>query len=133
MKILNIIFFAGLAISPAIAFSQNLTPTLDRDFDVCQDRPLQPEWIDELPSRDAFKGAVIQMIYRAQSYQRVVEAEECSCETRFPTWEAAVQQFNDNYLSADRNRLRDARNEYRTQAHELRDSAKAICEKANNW
>lgn len=124
---------AACILSPTLAISQGLVPTLEREFDVCQNRPLQPQWIDDLPSREAFKGAVIQMIYRAQSYQRVVEAGDCSCETLYPTWDTAVQRFNDTYLNSDRNQLREARNDFRDQANDMRGAAKALCEEAGNW
>ena len=133
MKRLSIFLVALIASAPSSAWPQGLVPTLESEFEVCQSRPLQPQWIDDLPSREAFKGAVIQMIYRAESYQRVVEAGECSCETLYPTWDNAVQRFNDTYLNADRNTLREARNEFRDQANEVRDAAKAICEEAGNW
>ena len=124
---------AASILSPTLAISQGLVSTLEREFDVCQNRPPQPQWIDDLPSREAFKGAVIQMIYRAQSYQRVVEAGDCSCETLYPTWDTAVQRFNDTYLNSDRNQLREARSDFRDQANEMRDAAKALCEEAGNW
>ncbi|WP_166434123.1 hypothetical protein [Roseovarius spongiae] len=133
MKIPMSVFIFAIAMAPTLASPQSPSITLDNGFDICPDRPSQPEWIDRLPSRDAFQGAVIQMIYRAQSYKNVIEAGECSCAIRFPSWKRSVQQFNDNYLGADRNGLRDARNEYRAQANETREAAKALCEDAGNW
>lgn len=124
---------AAIVMAPTLATPQELVPTTNQDFDVCQERPLQPEWIDNLPSRDAFRGAVIQMIYRAESYRRVIDAGECSCETRFPDWDSSIQLFNDNHLGSDRNGLRDARNEYRARANEMREAAKVLCEEAGNW
>ncbi|MEO0523834.1 MAG: hypothetical protein AAF088_13045 [Pseudomonadota bacterium] len=133
MRKLTPLIVATIVMAPTFASPQALGPTTNEEFDVCQQRPLQPEWIDNLPSRDAFRGAVIQMIYRAESYRRVIEAGECSCETRFPNWDSSIQLFNDNYLGSDRNGLREARNEYRAQANEIRDAAKALCEEAGNW
>lgn len=122
-----------IATVPSVVSPQSTTTPLDQEYEVCPDRPPLPEWINNLSSRDAFQGAVIQMIYRAQSYQNVIEAGECTCATRFPSWNNSVQRFNDNYLGADRNDLRDAREDYRAQANEIRDAAKALCEEAGNW
>jgi hypothetical protein len=133
MRKLMPVLIAAIVLVPTLATPQELVPTTNQSFDVCQERPLQPEWIDNLPSRDAFRGAVIQMIYRAESYRRVIDAGECSCETRFPDWDSSIQLFNDNHLGADRNGLRDARNEYRAQANEMREAAKVLCEEAGNW
>lgn len=132
MKIVRVLVIA-VAMAPTLASTQGLLATLDQDDEVCPERPVKPEWIDRLPSRDAFQGAVIQMIYRAQSYRNVIESGECSCATRFPSWDRSVQRFNDNYLGADRNGLRDARNEYRAQANEMREAVKELCEDAENW
>ena len=133
MNKLTPILVTAIVMAPTLTSPQGLVPTTNQEFDVCQERPQQPDWIDNLPSRDAFRGAVIQMIYRAESYRRVIEAGECSCETRFPDWDISIQLFNDNYLGSDRNGLRDARNEYRAQANEMRDAAKVLCEEAGNW
>ncbi|MEM9360358.1 MAG: hypothetical protein AAGB04_29620 [Pseudomonadota bacterium] len=109
MKPLILILATGINLSPALAPAQGLVPTLNSEYDFCRSRPAEPEWMAELPSRERYKRLVIQTIYRAQGVERVVEAQECSCETRFPTWDNAVQHFNDNYLGGDRNRLREAK------------------------
>ena len=86
-----------------------------------------------LASTQGLLATLDQVIYRAQSYRNVIESGECSCATRFPSWDRSVQRFNDNYLGADRNGLRDARNEYRAQANEMREAVKELCEDAENW
>lgn len=112
---------------------QSLVPTLDSRTDVCPDRPSQPAWAINTDGRDANRTRLIQQIYRAQSMVRIVEAGECSCETRFPTWEAAEQAYFDRYSSSDRNALREAISEYSRTANKLRLAAKPICEAENNW
>ena len=37
---------------PAFA-ERNMVPTLDRSFDVCPDRPAEPNWMQEIPLWDA--------------------------------------------------------------------------------
>lgn len=133
MKKLALILAAAINLLPAVTTAQGLVPTMESEFDFCQNRPTEPEWIDDLPVREAFKGLVVQTIYRAQSVERVVEAGECSCETRFPPWDSAVQHFNDRYLSSDRNELREANTRYLGQFNELRNSARTICEAEGHW
>ena len=123
----------AIAMSPAVLPAEGLVPTIGSDFEFCQDRPVEPEWMTELPSRESYKRFVIQTIYRAQGVERVVEAQNCSCETRFPTWDTAVQRFNDNYLGGDRNALREAEEEHFDRYNELRPAARALCEPAGNW
>ncbi|MEL6465668.1 MAG: hypothetical protein AAFQ58_11930 [Pseudomonadota bacterium] len=123
----------ALASAPSMAFAQGLVPTMDQQFEFCQDRPLEPEWMGSLPSRENYKRLVIQTIYRAHGLERVVEAGDCSCATRFPSWDAAVQHFNDRYLGTGRNAMRDAEDRYLTRFNELRSAAREICEAAGNW
>lgn len=111
----------------------NLVPNLDNQFDVCADRPPQPNWVTNIDTVEANRARLIQQIYRAQSMERIVQAGECSCETRFPTWAAAEQSYFDQYTSSDRNELREAISEYSRTANELRRTAKPICEAQGNW
>lgn len=128
------IFLAvAIVVLPAISSAEGLVPTIGSDFDFCQDRPPEPEWMAELPSRERYKRLVIQTIYRAQGAERVVEAQNCDCETRFPTWDTAVQHFNDNYLGGDRSALREAEEEHFDRYNELRSAARDLCEAVGNW
>ncbi len=133
MSCFKAIFMLALVSGPSIAFAQGLVPAMDQQFDFCQERPAEPEWMGRLPSRENYKRLVIQTIYRAKGLERVVEAGECSCATRFPSWEAAVQHFSDRYLGADRDEMRDAEGRYLTRFNELRSAAREICEAAGNW
>lgn len=133
MKIFAIVFTATLGSLPGITSAQGLVPTLETPFEFCQDRPLEPAWMTELPSREKYKRLVIQTIYRAQGLERVVEAQDCSCETRFPSWDTAVQHFNDNYLGGDRNALREAEEHHLDRFNELRTTARELCEAEGNW
>ena len=129
-------FIPKLAIALFVSAAQaeeNLVPTLDKQFDVCVDRPLQPDWVTNIETTDANKARLIQQIYRAQSMERIVAADECSCDTRFPTWAAAEETFFKRFASADRNELREAISEYSRAANELRKTAKPFCEEQGNW
>ena len=118
---------------PSNSYSQGLVPSMEQTFEFCQERPSEPEWFGNLPSRQNYKRLVIQTIYRAQGLERVVDAGECSCATRFPSWDAAVQHFNDRYLGADRNAMREAEDRYLMRFNQLRLAAREICEAEGNW
>lgn len=121
-------------VAPSVAVAErNLVPTLKIQFDVCEDRPLQPDWATNIETRDANRARLIQQIYRAQSMERIVEAGDCSCGTRFPTWAAAEESYFERFAAADRNELREAISEYSRTANELRQTAKPICEAQGNW
>lgn len=118
---------------PSSSYSQGLVPTMEQTFAFCRERPSEPKWMGSLPSRENYKRLVIQTIYRAQGLERVVESGECSCAIRFPSWDTAVQHFNDRYSGADRNAMREAEDRYLTRFNQLRLAAREICETEGHW
>ncbi|KZY32503.1 hypothetical protein A3731_22045 [Roseovarius sp. HI0049] len=112
---------------------QNLIPTLDSQPDVCSAQPPEPEWMQDIEMRESYKRLLIQQIYRAQSMQRVVEAQNCECPTRYPSWEAAEKVYIERFASSEYWDIVEATSEYRRQANELRLEAMPICEAAGNW
>jgi hypothetical protein len=100
---------------------------------VCPDQPPQPEWVDNIPLREAHNKVLIQQMYRAQSMQAVAESGDCSCATRFPSWEAVETTFLEAYGSLDRWGATERTEEYRDLANENRKVAKPICEEQGNW
>lgn len=126
------ISIAILAISPVAAAAQ-FVPTLDSAPRVCPDRPPRPDWIVNADVREAHKMNLVQEMYRAQSLQAVVEAGECSCETRFPSWDDASAYYFEHYSGLSRHEILDRTSEYRRTANELRQEAMPICESQGNW
>ena len=128
--------FTGMALSllavPAFA-ERNMVPTLDRSFDVCPDRPAEPNWMQEIPLRQAYQRVLVQDIYRAQNLERIIETESCDCEIRFPSWDAAEAEFHEQHASDERWKMLEASDAYNQRANDVRLEAKAICETAGNW
>ncbi len=112
---------------------RNLIPTLDSQPDVCPKQPPEPAWMQEIDVREAYKRLLVQQIYRAQSMQRIVDAQDCACATRYPSWVAAEAVFFDTYLAAEYWDVVEATSDYQRQANELRPEAMPICEAAGNW
>jgi len=73
----------GLMVSPSSA-ERNLVPSLERSFDVCPGRLAEPDWMQNIPLRQAYQRILVQDIYRAQNLERIVETSACACEIRFP-------------------------------------------------
>ncbi len=117
---------------PAFA-ERNIVPTLDRSFDVCPERPAEPDWMQEIPLRQAYQRVLVQDIYRAQNLERIIETESCDCEIRFPSWDAAEAVFRELYASDERWEMLEASDAYNRRANDVRLEAKAICEAAGNW
>ena len=117
---------------PAFA-ERNMVPTLDRSFDVCPDRPAEPNWMQEIPLLQAYQRVLVQDIYRAQNLERIIETESCDCEIRFPSWDAAETEFHEQHASDERWKMLEASDAYNQRANDVRLEAKAICETAGNW
>lgn len=124
----------ALSLTPTLAVAErNLVPTIDRSFDVCQDRPAEPVWMQEIPLRQAYQRVLVQDIYRAQNLERIVEIGNCDCATRFPFWDAAEAVFRESYASDERWEMLQASDAYNRRANAARTAAKAICDAAGNW
>lgn len=117
---------------PAAA-ERDLVPTLDSASDVCVERPAEPEWMQNITVREAYKRVLVQDIYRAQNLERIVESGSCTCDTRFPTWEAAETEFRERFATAARWEMLEASDTYNRRANALRPDAMAICEAEGNW
>ena len=122
----------GMTSSPAFA-ERNLVPSLERSFNVCPDRPVEPSWMQEIPLRQAYQRVLVQDIYRAQNLERIIETESCDCEIRFPSWDAAEAEFHEQHASDERWKMLEASDAYNQRANDVRLEAKAICETAGNW
>ena len=112
---------------------RNLIPTLENQPDVCPDQPPEPQWMQGIDVRESHKRLLIQQIYRAQSMQRIVEAQSCECPTRYPSWEAAEGVFVEHFATSEYWDIVEATLDYRRQVNELRREAMPICEAAGNW
>lgn len=126
----GLLFVIGATASVA---ERNLIPTLDNQPDVCPDQPTEPQWIQDIDVRESHKRLLIQQIYRAQSMQRIVEAQSCECPTRYPSWEAAEGVFAERYASSEYWDIVEATSAYRRHANKLRREALPICDAAGNW
>ena len=133
MKMISLMLAAATGLSPALSSAQGLVPTMEREYEFCQERPPEPEWMRNMHARESYKRLLIQSIYRLEGYERVSEAENCECKTLFPSWDNAVQRFNDNYLHLGQFELMQTRREFQDQGTAVRRSVKALCEAVGNW
>jgi hypothetical protein len=132
-QVLYFIAIAALVTPRPIVAEQDLVPRLDSTSDTCPGRPSEPQWMQEIGIRDAYRRVLVQDIYRAQSLARIVEADDCSCEMRFPAWDVAEAEFLERFATAERWEMLEASDAYGREANALRPQAMAICEAAGNW
>jgi len=133
MNKFTLLLVAATVLSPAMAPAQGLVPTMDREYEFCQDRPTEPDWMQNLHVRESYKRLLIQSIYRLESYQRVADVGDCTCDTLFPSWTEAVQRFNDNYLHLEQFESMQTRRDFENQGTALRRSVRELCEAEGNW
>jgi len=115
------------------AADRSLVPTLEDTPEVCPEQPAEPGWMRNLPVREAHKRLLVQQIYRARSMERIIDAQACSCSTRYPPWDAAENVYFDSYAAADYWAIVEATSGYRRKANALRLKAMPICNAAGNW
>ncbi|MEM8572738.1 MAG: hypothetical protein AAGG56_17815 [Pseudomonadota bacterium] len=128
---LPVVFAVFIAV-PTLA-ERNLVPSLESTPDVCVDRPAEPDWMQNIALREAYKRVLVQDIYRAQNLERIVEEGNCECDTRFPSWETAEALFFEKFADAERWEMLEASDGYNRRASAARPEAMAICEAAGNW
>lgn len=81
-KVITVACLLGLCYATPGTAERNLIPTLDNQPDVCSEQPLEPEWMQNIEMRESYKRLLVQQIYRAESMQRIVDAQSCECATR---------------------------------------------------
>lgn len=133
MKPIKPLLLAIAVLMPLGAHSQGLVPTMDGEFEFCEDRPEEPQWLQDIHVRESHKRLLIQAIYDLQSYERVEQAGDCTCDTLYPTWDTAIQTFNDNYLHLERRDAMNARREFQERSTALRQSQRSVCEPFGHW
>ena len=112
---------------------RNLIPTLNNQPDVCLEQPPEPEWMQNIDVRESHKRLLVQQIYRAQSMQRIVDAQDCTCPIRYPAWAAVEAVYFETFAAAEYWDVNAATSDYWRQANELRLDAMPICKTAGNW
>lgn len=134
MKNTALALTAGILFTTGTPSWAQFVPTLDGDTPrVCPDQPPPPDWIENIAPRDAHRSNLLQEIYRAQSMQAVTNAENCSCDIRFPSWEAAEVVYVERYSGIkDRREIIGLTSQFSQIANDLRRIAKPICEDQGN-
>jgi len=120
-------------IAPPSSAERDLVPSLERTYDTCTDRPIEPDWMQNIDLRDAYQRVLLQDIYHAQNLKRIVEIGTCPCNVRFPAWDGAEATFRENHATATRWEMIEAADTYNRRANNLRPQAETICEAEGNW
>jgi len=116
------------------AAAQSVSESNNSDYAFCADRPARPMIVEDMPFREAHRGILIQRMYAARALTNVVENQDCSCATRFPSWDSTVEQYLELYAGIDdRHEILALTSGFRTTARDMRKLARPICEEVGNW
>lgn len=126
---------SGTAIAQtAPAVSNDLTVTLaPGKYRICNARPDRPAWMDELHPREAYKALAAMEIYELRAWEQIIETSDCSCETRFPSWDDADEEYNELYRALTQGEHTAVRLEWVETRKSLKPVVRELCEAQGNW
>lgn len=100
---------------------------------ICPDRPDEPDWMQTLPARVAYKRVLVQDIYRTRTFEQIALGGTCPCDVRFPSWATAEWEFRERFEDADRWEMLETSRGLNERANELRPAVMDICRADGNW
>ena len=125
---------ALVTLVPGVAAAQ-LVPVPEPEAPrVCPERPDEPELMKGFDFREAYKSLFVRDMYRAFTFNGIVETGTCSCDQRYPDWGPVVTYYAEHYSSIDdRNELREKNKPYTASINANLAKARDICRAAGNW
>jgi hypothetical protein len=108
----------------------NMTP---QQYRICNERPARPTWMDEINPREAYKALTLMDLYELRAWEQIVETGNCACDVRFPSWEDASEEFDEEHLLDSAAEHTTAQRDIRRQRNDLRLAVQEICEAQGNW
>lgn len=111
-----------------------LVPEAVETSEVCPNRPSEPAIIADMDVRESHKRILVQRMYRAVAFQHIVGTGLCTCGARFPSWDAAVDYYLENYSRIDdQYEVQQITKTYRTSIAANRAKVRELCEAQGNW
>lgn len=135
MKAFILASLIAVSAVPSVAQTLSITNLGEQPENrLCPDSPPRPDWIaDPEPGSQLSQSGVAIDLYEIQGYTNIVDAGECSCELRFPSWDRVLQTIETDYPEMSRATYLEVKPTLRDAIRELRPAAKEICEKVNLW
>lgn len=137
MRVLALVVTVYAVALPAIGqtpVTNDLTPTLEpQRYRICNDRPERPAWVEELHIREAWKAVTLMELYEVRAWESIASTQDCSCETRFPEWTAADEEYRERYIELPQGEQTALRRELRAHQRTIADRVQSICEAQGNW
>lgn len=120
--------------APALANAQLVSPSAPQNVSACADRPDEPVVIQNMDVREANRVLFLRDMYRAYTFNDIVETGTCDCSQRYPEWQPVVEYYFEHYAGIDdRHELRERARPYRDVIDSRRSQARDICLAAGTW
>lgn len=118
--------------SPPI--SNDLTVDMSpQKYRICNDRPARPTWMDEINPREAYKALTLMRLYELRSWETINESGDCGCDVRFPSWDAASAEYEEQFASNTQAEHTQAQLALRNEQNQIARAVQDICEAQGNW
>ena len=125
---------APLAAQTAPQVTNDLTVTMSsQQYRICNDRPARPTWMDEVHPREAYKALTLMRLYELRSWETINESGDCGCDVRFPSWDAASTEYEEQFASDTQAEHTQAQLALRNEQNQIARAVQDICEAQGNW
>jgi hypothetical protein len=100
-------------------------------------RPEEPEWVRNAADDDLVKAQAMRLYYEKFTYNMINRKHDCSCQMRWPEWEAAEQSFLQLYrkekLAVYQDLVGEGPNSIAADMTKSRVWAQELCEEQGHW
>lgn len=137
MRVIALVATVCATSLPAIAqtpMTNDLTPTIKpQRYRICNDRPERPAWAEELHIREAWKKVTLMELYEVRAWESIASTQDCSCDTRFPEWLSADEEYRERYIDLSQGEQTALRRDLRMKQRTIAGRVQSICEAQDNW
>jgi hypothetical protein len=125
---------APLAAQTSPQVTNDLTVTIaPQQYRICNDRPARPAWMDEVHPREAYKALTLMRLYELRSWEAIKASGDCGCDVRFPSWDAALAEYEERFATNTQAEHTQARLAIRNEQNQIARDVQDLCEAQGNW
>jgi len=123
-----------LAAQTSPQMTNDLTVTMaSQQYRICNDRTARPTWMDEVHPREAYKALTLMRLYELRSWEAIKASGDCSCDVRFPSWDATSAEYEERFATSTQAEHTKARLAIRNEQNQIARDIQDICEAQGNW
>ena len=129
------LMMAGLMAGPVAAQDSFMLPDLNEEPENpdCPDAPARPEWVANPSNEGLTRSELATELYQQEGYRNVVEAGECTCELRFPSWDNVTEAMETEFAGISRFEFLEVIPDIRKATKTYRNEGRPICRDAGLW